>query len=90
MHQVCKVMGMPGKPEAMHGGEVARYHLEGRIKEVAEYCETDIVNTYRVWPRYELFRGKLTPNEFQYSELELREFIKARRNGKPHLDAMAE
>jgi hypothetical protein len=24
------------------------------ITEVADYCETDVVNTYRVWLRYEL------------------------------------
>ena len=83
-------MGMSGKPEGMHGGEVARYFLEGRIKEVADYCETDIVNTYRVWLRYELFRGKLTPIQYQLSEQKLGEFIKARSNTKPHLDGMVE
>jgi predicted PolB exonuclease-like 3'-5' exonuclease len=56
-----------------------------RIKEVADYCETDIVNTYRVWLRYELFQGKLTPIQFQLSEQTLAEFIKARGNTKPHL-----
>ena len=35
------------------------YHKEGKIKEIAEYCESDVVNTYRVWLRYELFRGRL-------------------------------
>jgi 3'-5' exonuclease len=90
LHEICKVMGISGKPEGMHGGEVARYCLEGRIKEVADYCETDIVNTYRVWLRYELFRGRLTPIEFQFSEQKLGEFIKARSNTKPHLDSMVE
>jgi 3'-5' exonuclease len=90
LHQMCKVMGMPGKPDDIHGGEVARFYLEGRIKEVADYCETDIVNTYRVWLRYELFRGKLTPIEFQYSEQTLRDFIEARINAKPHLGTMVE
>ena len=48
-------MGMPEKPDGMQGSEVARYFLEGKIKEIADYCESDIVNTYRVWLRYELF-----------------------------------
>ena len=42
-------MGLPGKPEGIDGGEVERYFLEGRIKEIADYCETDVVNTYPVW-----------------------------------------
>jgi 3'-5' exonuclease len=37
-----KSWGMTGRPHGIHGGEVARYYLEGKIKEVADYCETDI------------------------------------------------
>ena len=29
LHELCRIMGMPGKPEGIHGGEVARYFLEG-------------------------------------------------------------
>ena len=61
-------MGLPGKPDGIDGSEVERYYREGRIKEIADYCETDIVNTYRVWLRYELFRGKLTEMEIRASE----------------------
>jgi predicted PolB exonuclease-like 3'-5' exonuclease len=41
-------MGLPGKPDGMSGGEVENYYREGRIREIAEYCESDVVNTYRV------------------------------------------
>jgi len=44
-----------------------RYVREGRIAEVAAYSETDVVNTYRVWPRYELFRGRVTENDLRAS-----------------------
>ena len=60
LHELCRVMGLPGKPDGMGGADVERYCREGRIAEVAAYCETDVVNTYRVWLRYELFRGRLT------------------------------
>jgi predicted PolB exonuclease-like 3'-5' exonuclease len=86
LHELARVMGLPGKPDGIHGGEVERYYCEGRIKEVADYCESDVVNTYRVWLRYELFRGKLSRAEFQTSEANLAEFIKARSNAKPHLN----
>jgi predicted PolB exonuclease-like 3'-5' exonuclease len=67
------------------GGDVDSYHRAGRIREIAEYCESDVVNTYRVWLRYELFRGRLSADQFQVSETNLVEFIKARGNTKPHL-----
>ena len=46
----------------MDGTEVERYFLDSKIKEIADYCESDVVNTYRVWLRYELFRGNLLRN----------------------------
>jgi predicted PolB exonuclease-like 3'-5' exonuclease len=49
-------MGLPGKPDGTDGAEVAQYHCDGRIQDIADYCESDVVNTYRVWLRYELFR----------------------------------
>ena len=85
LHELCRVMGLPGKPNGMSGGDVEKYYREGRLREIAEYCETDVVNTYRVWLRYELFRGRLSTAAFQASELNLVEFIKARGNTKPHL-----
>ena len=81
-------MGLPGKPEGIDGNEVERYFLEGKIKEIAEYCETDVVNTYRIWLRYELFRGHLIDAEFQASEANLFEFVKTRSNTKPHLSGL--
>jgi hypothetical protein len=61
---------------------VEKYYRDGHIREIAEYCESDVVNTYRLWL---LFRGRLTDAEFQASELSLFDFIKARGNTKPHL-----
>ena len=58
LHELCRVMGLPGKPDGMSGGDVEKYYREGRLREIAEYCESDVVNTYRVWLRYELFRGR--------------------------------
>jgi 3'-5' exonuclease len=61
-------MGLAEKPDAMDGGKVEQFYRDGRIKEIAEYCESDVVNIYRVWLRYELFRGKLTKQAYEASE----------------------
>ena len=76
---------MPGKPSGIHGGEVEKYYREGKIREIADYCESDVVNTYRVWLRYELFRGRLTDAAFQASEANLIEYVQSHANSKPHL-----
>jgi 3'-5' exonuclease len=85
LNELSKIMGMSGKPEGIDGSDVERYFLDGKIMEIAEYCETDVVNTYRVWLRYELFRGRLGESEYQASEANLIEFVKARGDAKPHL-----
>ena len=78
-------MGLPGKPDGMSGADVEKYYVDGRIRDIAAYCESDVVNTYRVWPRYELFRGRLSNTDLAASEGRLADFIKARGNVKPHL-----
>ena len=78
LHEISRVMGLPGKPKGFDGSEVERYFREGKIKEIADYCETDVVGTYQVWLRYELFRGTLSQNAFEASQRNLRDFINRR------------
>ena len=78
LHELCRVLGLPGKPDGIDGSQVDTYYRAGRIKEVAEYCETDVVNTYRAWLRYELLRGALSAQAYDQSETDLIAWIKAR------------
>jgi 3'-5' exonuclease len=87
LREISKVLGLPGKPDGVDGGEV--HFQDGKIQEIADYCETDIVNTYRVWLRYELFRGRLSLNDFEASEQGLATFLKGKEEAKPHLMGMA-
>jgi len=87
LNELSRIMGMPGKPDDINGSEVERYFLEGQIKKIAEYCETDVVNTYRVWLRYELFVGRLSETCLAASEEDLAEFLEARAAKKQHLPA---
>ena len=88
LHELCRVMGLPGKPDAIDGSEVETYCRDGRMAEVAAYCETDVLNTYRLWLRYELFRGRLTEGGFRTSEDSVAAFIDAHRQAKPHLERL--
>jgi len=73
-------MGMPGTPGGLCGSDVETYFRDGRISEIAAYCESDVVNTYRLWLRHELFRGGLDQSAYEESELRLRAFLDARRS----------
>ena len=81
-------MGLAGKPDGINGAEVAQFYRDGRVREIADYCESDVVNTYRVSLRHELFQGKLSNSAFEASERNLNEFTMARGNAKPLLGRM--
>jgi predicted PolB exonuclease-like 3'-5' exonuclease len=66
-----------------------KWVLAGQIEEVARYCESDVLNTYRVWLVYELFRGSIPAKELEWSEMQIRDFIVARKAANPHLYAAA-
>jgi 3'-5' exonuclease len=85
LNDLCRTLQFAGKPQDIDGSEVDRYVQEGRIQDVANYCETDVVSTYRVWLRYELFRGGLGRDESEASEENLFGYIRQRLPVKPHL-----
>jgi hypothetical protein len=78
-------MGLPGKPDGIGGADVERFYREGRVAEVAAYRETDVVNAYRVWMRYELFRGRLIENGLRASRANLSNDTRSLSDAKPHL-----
>ena len=44
-------------------GELAK--LEGGIDDIRNYCETDVLNTYLIFLRFEFMRGKLGDKQLQ-------------------------
>jgi 3'-5' exonuclease len=85
LHEICRAMGLPGKGHGVDGSNVATLFAQGRLRDISEYCESDVINTYQLWLRYELFRGRLTPDHFAASETDLHAYLKQRAVTKPHL-----
>ena len=68
LDELSRIMGLPGKPGGMDGSQVEAYFNAGRIEEIADYCKSDVINTYRLWLRHELFRGRLDQKQFDFSD----------------------
>lgn len=58
LEQIAQLLGLPGKL-GMSGDQVWSYHQAGRHAEIQRYCETDAVNTYLIYLRFQLMRGLL-------------------------------
>jgi len=61
---LAKLCGFPGKM-GMDGSQVWPAFQQGQIKDIRNYCETDVVNTYLMYCRFQLMRGELPTLEYQ-------------------------
>jgi predicted PolB exonuclease-like 3'-5' exonuclease len=52
------MLGFPGKL-GMSGDKVWQCWLDGGIDDIRDYCESDVLNTYLVYLRFEYMRGNL-------------------------------
>ena len=73
---MAKLCGFPGKL-GMDGSQVYDAYLEGRTDEIRRYCETDAMNTYLLWCRFEKMRGRLDEAGYAYEIAAARECIGA-------------
>ncbi len=83
LDQVAVLLGLPGKL-GMDGAQVWERYLAGDLEGIRNYCETDVLNTYLVYLRWELVRGALAPEAWRAECERLRTYLRAA--GRPHFD----
>jgi len=89
LNEVCAVLQFPGK-FGVDGAQVAPLYDQGRIGEIRDYCETDVLNTYLVYLRYQLTRGRLSKDNYNRAVTDVIALIEAERDARPHLGAFLE
>jgi predicted PolB exonuclease-like 3'-5' exonuclease len=87
LDRMALLLGLPGKL-GMSGEGIWDAHLEGRSEDIRNYCETDVINTYLVYLRFEMMRGRLTPEEYDRECATVRAWLTS--EGKAHLRRFAE
>ncbi|MCA2998724.1 MAG: 3'-5' exonuclease [Rhodocyclaceae bacterium] len=73
---LAQLCGFPGKL-GMDGGQVWSAYQRGELQAIRDYCETDVMNTYLVFLRFQLMRGALNEAAYQAEEAVVRDFLKA-------------
>ena len=81
LDEVASMLGFPGKM-GMSGSQVWDRYLAGGIDAIRNYCETDVLNTYLIYLRYELIRGRSTRQAYDAECNAVREMLQL--EGKPH------
>ena len=63
---LCSLIGAPGKFD-VKGDQVMDMYYKGELKQIKEYCESDVLNTYWLYLKYELLKGNLIVEDFKRS-----------------------
>jgi 3'-5' exonuclease len=63
LQAAAMLLGLPGKL-GMSGDKVWEAYLAGEIELIRNYCETDVLNTFLIYLRFELMRGILSREEY--------------------------
>ena len=82
LEEISQLLGLPGKL-GVSGSDVWALYNAGQIEDIRNYCETDVLNTYLIFLRFQYIRGRL--NKDRYS-LEI-EKVKSSLadDSRPHL-----
>lgn len=88
LDDLAKLCGFPGKL-GVDGSQVWSLYQEGRLGEIRDYCETDVVNTYLVYCRFQLMRGAFTQDAYREEMALVRNALAALEgpHWKQYLDA---
>jgi len=87
LDEIATMLGLPGKM-GMSGDKVWEAYLRGEIGQIRDYCETDVLNTYLIYLRFEQMRGNLGAVEYLQECQRVHQLLL--HESKPHFTAFAE
>lgn len=61
---IAKMLNLPGKFDT-HGDDVFRiFYEEKNLAKIEEYCQSDVLNTYWLYLKYQILQGNLTLGDY--------------------------
>lgn len=89
LDEVCTLIGLPGKMD-VDGSRVVDMVAAGQLAAVRDYCETDVLNTYLLYLKYQHLSGMLATEALLAEEQHVREFCVKEGKKRGHLAAFLE
>ena len=83
LNEGCSILGFPGK-FGVDGSKVSEMYDKGEINAIANYCETDVLNTYLVYLRHCLHSCKINDISYEQAISSVVDFI-AKNTTKQYL-----
>jgi predicted PolB exonuclease-like 3'-5' exonuclease len=82
LEDMAALLRLPGKL-GFSGAKVWDAYLAGDLRGIRQYCETDVLNTYLIYLRFQLLRGRLTREAYAAEVERVRVLLRA--SPEPHL-----
>jgi len=74
LDEIAVMLGFPGKL-GMSGDKVWPAFRDGKLKDIRDYCETDALNTYLVYLRFEFMRRNLDQASYDAEITKVKDFL---------------
>jgi len=89
LDEVCQAFGLPGKM-GIDGSQVEVLFAAGKTKEIRDYCETDVLNTYLAYLRYAVHAGVISHEGHDEAVQDVLDLLEREGDKRPHLTEFLE
>ena len=74
LDELSQMIDLPGKI-GLHGSQVYPAYLEGKIDEICNYCESDVLNTHLLYLRFMFIKGSITNKQYENIHEQIEQYI---------------
>lgn len=82
---LCAMTDLPGKYE-IHGDEVMKLYYEKKYEKIHEYCESDALNTYMLFLKYEFIKANINEEDYASFLTYMCEFLKTKKTNRAYVE----
>ncbi len=81
MNELCAAFNLPGKI-GVDGSMVEEFFYQGRLQEIRDYCETDVLNTFLLYLIYQHHNGSISKDSLLKSKENLKTLLQEKSSNK--------
>lgn len=76
---------LPGKYD-VNGSDVLELYYKNELEKIHEYCESDTLNTYMLFLKYELIKGNLSEEDYKKYLFTMSEYLKKQKRHRAYAE----
>ncbi len=84
LDEVCTLTGLPGKLD-IDGSRVCDMYAAGKVQAIRDYCETDVLNTYLLYLKYQHLTGSTSTEALEQELDAVKVLLEKEGKSKAHL-----